>query len=126
MSCDGMQISPLNPWLGMYYAVTGKNARGVLINGGQQITRKEVLKLYTADNGWFLREEDNIGTIEEGKWADLIVLSNDYFDERKVSDEQIKDIYAVLTIVNGKIVHDNLDGRKRMYWNRDSRRAIGL
>jgi len=28
--------------------------------------------------------------------------------------------------VNGKIVHDNLDGRKRMYWNRDSRRAIGL
>jgi predicted amidohydrolase YtcJ len=126
MSSDGMQISPMNPWLGMYYAVTGKNARGVLINGGQQITRKEVLKLYTADNGWFLREEDNIGTIEEGKWADLIVLSNDYFDERKVSDEQIKDIYSVLTIVNGKIVHDNLDGRKRMYWNRDSRRAIGL
>jgi predicted amidohydrolase YtcJ len=126
MSCDGMQISPLNPWLGMYYAVTGKNARGVLINGGQQITRKEVLKLYTADNGWFLREEDNIGTIEEGKWADLIVLSADYFDESKVSDEQIKDIYSVLTIVNGKIVHDNLDGRKRMYWNRDSRRAIGL
>jgi hypothetical protein len=126
MSSDGMQISPMNPWLGMFYAVTGKNARGDGINSTETIGRKDVLRLYTADNGWFLREEDNIGTIETGKWADLIVLSADYFDERKVSDEQIKDIYSVLTVVNGKIVHDNLDGKKRMYWNRDSRRAIGL
>ena len=50
------------------------------------------------------------------------MLSDDYFDSRKVSDEEIKDIYSVLTVVNGKVVHDNLDGRKRMYWNRDSRR----
>jgi hypothetical protein len=50
------------------------------------------------------------------------VLSDDYFDARKVSDEEIKDITSVLTVVNGKVVHDNLDGRKRMYWNRDSRR----
>jgi predicted amidohydrolase YtcJ len=124
MSSDGMQISPMNPWLGMYYAVTGRNARGELINAGQQTTRKEVLRLYTADNGWFLNAEDQIGTIEEGRFADLIVLSADYFDTSKVSDEGIKDVYSVFTLVNGKIVHDDLDGRKRMYWNRDARRRL--
>ncbi len=126
MSSDGMQISPMNPWLGMYYAVTGKNARGLLINAGQLTTRKEALRMYTADNGWFLREESNVGTIEAGKWADLIVLSADYFDPAQVSEEGIKDVYSVLTVVNGTIVHNNLDGTKPMYWNRDSRRLRGL
>jgi predicted amidohydrolase YtcJ len=126
MSSDGMQISPMNPWLGMYYAVTGKNAAGALINAGQQITRKEVMRLYTADNGWFLNAEDRVGTIEVGKFGDVVVLSDDYFDSRKVSDEAIKEIYSVLTVVNGRVVHDDLDGRKRMYWNRDTRRRAGL
>ena len=37
MSSDGMQISPMNPWLGLYYVVTGKNARGEVINAGQTL-----------------------------------------------------------------------------------------
>jgi hypothetical protein len=106
MSSDGMQIAPMNPWLHMYYAVTGKNARGELINDGQQITREEVLGLYTRENGWFLREEDKLGSIEPGKLADLVVLSHDYFDTKKVSDEEIKRVSSVLTIVGGKIMHD--------------------
>ncbi len=126
MSSDGMQISPMNPWLGMYYAVTGKNARGELINAGQTTTRKEILRLYTAANDWFLSLDGKIGTIEEGNYGDLIVLSDDYFDAKKVSDEEIKDVHSVLTVVNGKVVHDNLDGHKRMYWNRDYRRRLGL
>jgi hypothetical protein len=103
MSSDGMQIAPMNPWLHMYYATTGLNARQVLINAGQQITRQEVLKLYTANNGWFLREEDQIGTIEPGKLADLVVLSDDYFT---VPDEKLKKIRSVLTVVGGAIIHD--------------------
>ena len=126
MSSDGMQISPMNPWLGMYYAVTGRNARGDLINAGQLTTRKEILKLYTAANDWFLNADGKIGTIEPGTYGDLIVLSDDYFDPAKVSDEKIKDVYSVLTVVNGKVVHDNLDGRKPLYWNRDSRQRLGL
>ena len=39
MSSDGMQISPMNPWLGLYYVVTGKNARGDVINAGQTLDR---------------------------------------------------------------------------------------
>src|SRR2546422_3890755 len=103
MSSDGMQIAPMNPWLHMYYATTGLNARQVLINRDQQISRHEVLKLYTANNGWFMREEDQIGTIEPGKLADLAVLSDDYFT---VPDEMLKKIRSALTVVDGKVVHN--------------------
>lgn len=105
MSSDGMQISPMNPWIGLYYAVTGRNARGELINEGQTIPREEALRLYTAANGWFLKEEDVLGTIEAGKYADLAVLDRDYFDAAATPDEDILDIRALLTIVGGRIVH---------------------
>jgi predicted amidohydrolase YtcJ len=103
---DSAQISTLNPWLLIYYMVTGKNSSGVLINGGQQITRDEALRLYTAENGWFLHEEKALGTIEPGKLADLVVLSDDYFDPKKVPDEAIKKLKSVLTVVDGRVVHD--------------------
>jgi predicted amidohydrolase YtcJ len=104
MSSDGMQIAPMNPWIHMYYATTGLNARHVQINPQQQISRQEVLRLYTASNGWFLRKEDKLGTIETGKLADLVVLNRDYF---AVPDEDLKQIRSALTIVDGRIVHDD-------------------
>src|SRR2546426_845625 len=113
MSSDGMQISVMSPWINLYYVVTGKNARGQVINGNQTLLRNEALRLYTANNGWFLNAEDKLGTIEEGKLADLVVLSADYFS---VKEESIKDIYSVLTVVNGTVVHDDLDGKLKAYW----------
>jgi predicted amidohydrolase YtcJ len=104
MSSDGMQISPMNPWIGLYYVVTGKNARGDLINGDQTLSRSEALRLYTAANRWFLQEED-IGSLEPGKLADLVVLDRNYFDSSKVSDEELKSLHSVLTLVGGKIVY---------------------
>jgi predicted amidohydrolase YtcJ len=109
MSSDGMQISPMNPWIGLYYVVTGKNARGELINAGQTLDRSSALRLYTAANGWFLGEEGMLGTIEPGKYADLAVLSADYFDAGTVSDEDIKRVTSVLTLVGGQIVHGDPD-----------------
>jgi predicted amidohydrolase YtcJ len=103
---DSAQISTLDPWPLIYYMVTGKNSAGMLINGGQQLTRAEALRLYTAANGWFLREEDKLGTIEAGKLADVVVLSEDYFDPAKVPDEAIKRLKSVLTVVDGRVVHD--------------------
>ncbi len=108
MSSDGMQIAPMNPWLHMYYATTGLNARNVQINPGQQISREEVLSLYTRQNGWFLREEDQLGSIEEGKLADLVALNRDYFS---VAAEDLKQIRSALTVVDGDVVYDNLDGK---------------
>src|SRR6267378_2009825 len=103
MSSDGMQIAPMNPWIHMYFATTGISSRGAQINPRLQITRQEVLSLYTRQNGWFLREEDELGTIESGKLADLVVLNSDYF---AVPNEDLKKIRSVLTVVGGNVVYD--------------------
>ncbi len=103
---DAAQISTLDPWLMIYYMVTGKNAAGQLVNAGQQITRAEALRLYTAENGWFFHEEDKLGSIEPGKLGDLVVLSADYLDPKKVSDEDIRKLKSVLTVVDGRVVYD--------------------
>jgi len=100
---DGAHIAPLSPWPHIYFAVTGVNSFGDKVNGDQQLTREEALRLFTRDNSWFLRMEDKIGTIETGKLADLAVLDRDYFT---VPDVQIKQIKSVLTVVGGKVVHD--------------------
>jgi predicted amidohydrolase YtcJ len=105
---DSAQISTLNPWLLIYYMVTGKNAAGVLINDGQQITRMQALRLYTADNGWFLHEDQTLGSLEPGKLGDVVVLSDDYFDAAKVPDEAIKRLQSVLTVVGGRVVYENI------------------
>ena len=60
--------------------VTGKASDGSVINAGQQLSRQEALRLYTAANGWFLKEERSLGTLEVGKLGDVAVLSADYFD----------------------------------------------
>ena len=100
---DGVHIAPLNPWLHIYFAVTGVNSFGDKVNGDQQITRQEALRLFTKGNSWFLRMEDKIGTIEPGRLADLVVLDRDYFT---VPEADIRKIRSVLTVVDGRIVHD--------------------
>ena len=102
---DGAQASPINPWLHVYYMVTGRNVRGEVINDGQQITRQEAVWLYTGANGWFSREEGTLGTIEVGRLADLVVLNADVFDPKAVPDESIRRVHSELTILGGRVVH---------------------
>jgi predicted amidohydrolase YtcJ len=104
---DGANISPLNPWLHFHYLVTGKNSGGQVIEPNQQLTRIEALRLWGSQNAWFTKEEDKMGSIEIGKFADLAVLSADVLDASQVSDEAIKRITSVLTLVDGKVVHDS-------------------
>jgi hypothetical protein len=106
---DAAQISTLDPWLMIYYMVTGKNAAGVPINSGQILTRMEALRLYTANNGWFLHEEDRLGSMEPGKLGDVVVLNDDFLDPTKVTDEAIKRVKSVLTVVGGQVVYDKLN-----------------
>jgi hypothetical protein len=110
---DGVHISTLNPWLHIYYVVTGLNSFGDQVNPGQQLTRKEALRLWTRENAWFITRDTKIGTIEPGKLADIVVLDSDYF---AISDEEIKDIRSELTIVGGKIVH--MDDGDEFKWRR--------
>jgi predicted amidohydrolase YtcJ len=105
---DAAAVSVFDPWLMIYYMVTGKNSAGEVINPGQTLTRQEAMRLYTVENGWFTHEESTLGTIELGKLADVAVLSADYFDPARVNDEAIKQLHSVLTVVDGKVVHDQL------------------
>ena len=102
---DGVHIAPLNPWQHIYFATTGVNSFGARVNGDQQITRQEALRLFTRGNSWFLRMEDRIGSIEPGKLADLVVLDRDYFT---VPDGQLKQIRSLMTVVGGRIVHGSI------------------
>ncbi|HEX7220619.1 MAG TPA: amidohydrolase family protein [Burkholderiales bacterium] len=107
---DGVHITAHNPWFAMHYATTGlnnitsaANPEGQQINPGQQISRQQALYMYTRGNAWYLNREDDLGSIEEGKLADLVVLDKDYF---RVSNAELRTIGSVMTVVDGRIVHD--------------------
>ena len=99
---DSGVVGVLNPWLSIYYMVTGKDAGGEVIIPGEQIGRKDALRLYTAASAWFNFEENELGSIEAGKLADLVVLDRPFLD---VGDEEIKRMRPLLTMVGGRVVH---------------------
>ena len=103
---DGARINSLNPWNMIYYMVTGMDVSGELINDGQQISRHDAVRLYSsADQGWFTKEDDLLGGIAVGRFADLVVLEANIFDAAAVPDNAIRNMKSVLTVVNGEIVH---------------------
>ncbi len=99
---DSTNVSALDPWLTLFYMTTGRNLAGELTNDGQQISRLEALGLYTRGAAWFSFDEDNVGSFEAGKLADLSVLSDDYLT---ASEDDLRRIESVLTLVGGRVVH---------------------
>ncbi len=99
---DGTNVGPFNPWLMIYYMTTGRNNAGDLANPGQSVSRLEALQIYTSGSAWHSFDDDQLGTIETGKLADLVVLSD---DPLTVSDDKLRKISSVLTLQAGKIVH---------------------
>lgn len=93
---------PVNPWYSIYYMVSGKNVVGDPINAEHTITRMEALRLYTIGSAWFSHDEDDLGSIEVGKYGDITVLSDDYFE---VAEGAIQNLSSELTIVGGNVVH---------------------
>jgi len=97
-------VAPLNPLFGIYAAVTrrtvdNKNPDGW--NPEQKISVEDAIKCYTLDAAYASFEENIKGSIEEGKLADMVVLSEDILTLDPV---KIKDVKVDMTIFNGKIV----------------------
>jgi predicted amidohydrolase YtcJ len=102
---DGARISTLNPWPMIYYMITGLSSAGEMVNEGQQISREEAIRLYSEANGWFAKEESDLGSIEPGKFGDVVVLDRDFFDPRAVPNDAVRKMKSLLTVVGGKVVH---------------------
>jgi predicted amidohydrolase YtcJ len=103
LGTDATRVSTFNPWASLYWAVTGKTIGGYQFWPKEDVlSRFEALQLYTACSAWFSNEENVKGRIEKGQYADMVVLNKDYFS---VPVDAIKDIHALVTIVNGKVVY---------------------
>jgi len=100
---DATRVASYNPWVSLYWMVTGKTVGGTpLYRKDNCLDRGEALRLYTQGSGWFSGEETKKGAIAAGQFADLAVLTADYFS---VPEEEIKRIESVLTVVDGKVVY---------------------
>jgi predicted amidohydrolase YtcJ len=104
LASDAMNVAPYAPFQNLWYVTTGQTllpgVQGVPI--AQRLTREEALRHATVECAWFLGQEGRLGSLEVGKHADLIVLTDDYF---AVADNAIKDIRSILTVVAGRIVY---------------------
>ena len=70
----------------------------------ERVSRAQAVQLHTRGSAWLAGSEDDYGTLEAGKLADLVVLSDDLFSP-SVSDDEIQGIHSLMTIVDGKIVY---------------------
>jgi predicted amidohydrolase YtcJ len=98
-------VAPLDPISGIYAAVTrrtldGKNADGWIPE--QKISLEEAIKGYTINGAYTEFAEDMKGSVQEGKFADLVVLSQNLFE---IPPEDILDTEVLVTIFDGEIIY---------------------
>jgi predicted amidohydrolase YtcJ len=100
---DSTRTTTYKPFLSLWWLITGKTVGGTPMRGPEQnMTREQALRAYTTGSAWFSFDENNVGSLEPGKMADLIVVSGDYLT---MPEDQIKHLESVLTIVGGKPVY---------------------
>ncbi|HXF66338.1 MAG TPA: amidohydrolase [Burkholderiales bacterium] len=102
LGSDATAVTTSNPFYNLWFAVTGKMVGGHKVNR-QTITREEALIAHTRNNAYIIFQESNLGSIQRGKYADLVVLDRDYF---AIPEDEIKDIKPLMTMVGGKIVYE--------------------
>jgi len=98
-----------NPFHGLYAAVTRQDRNGEPEGGwyaDQALTRAEALHSFTLAAAYAARQEDRLGSLEPGKWADFIVIDRDYFT---CDASEIDDIVVLETWVGGEKVFDRAE-----------------
>jgi hypothetical protein len=89
-------ISEINPLLGVHAAVN-------MPNKIRRVNVEEALSMFTINGAWVGKEEGIKGTIEVGKFADLVILDRDPYREQ----DRIKDFKVHMTIVKGEAVYES-------------------
>jgi hypothetical protein len=96
-------LNPYHPLLAMQATITRKTDSGQLIGPDERISREDALRMTTINAAYLGFEETKKGSLEVGKLADVAILTHDYL---KMPEDQIKDIKAFVTIVDGKVVYE--------------------
>lgn len=103
MGTDATRVASYDPWNALYWVVSGKTLGGLsMYPAANLVDRETALELYTRHNTWFSNEEGAKGQIKVGQYADLAVLSEDFF---AVPEDRIRQLTSVLTVVGGRIVY---------------------
>jgi hypothetical protein len=102
-------VAEMDPLVGIYTALTREGLDGEPPGGWipeQAISLEAALRAYTIQGAYANFVEGNRGSIEAGKYADLIVLSDDLF---ALPPEKVKEARVLLTLVGGEEVHRSPD-----------------
>ena len=102
LSSDAPVVNP-NPIHGIYAAVTRKTETGQTVAPEEAVSVMQAIRTYTAFGAYASFEEDIKGSIEPGKLADLVLLSNNILE---ISPEEILNTTVDLTMIDGEIVFD--------------------
>ncbi len=98
----------INPFVQIYY-LTNRQLSDTVIsslpNPDQKISLIDAVKSYTVWAAYSSFEETTKGSIEKGKWADMIVISKDIFN---LPAKELLSTKVLRTVINGRIVFDNL------------------
>jgi len=100
---DGSRANQILPFTTLGWAVTGKMVGGTKVLR-QPISREDALIAHTRRNAFLVFQENNLGSLQAGRLADLVVLDRDYLT---IPADQIKDIQPVMTMVGGRIVYED-------------------
>jgi hypothetical protein len=98
-------VVPYPPLWTIYHFVTRDTITGGVLGADQRITRQQALRMATANNAWLTMEERTKGSIEPGKFADLVILNE---DPLTCSEIALRDAKVLMTMVGGRVVAGTL------------------
>ncbi|MCC7235243.1 MAG: amidohydrolase [Bryobacterales bacterium] len=99
-------VNPFNPFLNIWMAVTRRTTEGKVIYPEEKVSRVEALRLYTNGPAYLQFNERKTGSLEAGKYADLVMLDRDYLT---CPEDQIREIKPLATLVEGKLRYGSFE-----------------
>ncbi len=100
---DATRVSTYNPWVALHWLVSGRDIGDLVLRSpGNRVDRETALRMFTVAGAELTGEEQVKGVLRTGCYADLAVLSDDYFT---VPEPEIAHIESLLTVTGGRIVY---------------------